>query len=53
MQKTQMLHMWQDAPNVAVQSQQVEAAHPERTEEALQSKDRCEEDLVKQVVLIV
>ena len=53
MQKTQMLHMWQDAPDVAVQSQQVEAAHPERTEEALQSKDRCEEDLVKEVVLIV
>ena len=48
-----MLHMWQDAPDVAVQSQQVEAAHPEPEEETLQSKDRCEEDLVKVVVLIV
>ena len=50
MQETQMLHMWQDAPDVAVQSQQVETAHPERTEETLQSKDCCEE--VKDVDLL-
>jgi len=41
-QETQVFHLWQDAPDVAVQPEQVEAASSKDREEAFQSKDRSE-----------